>query len=255
MASCISIRSLNFGYDDSRCRRRLEPLSLEGDARRIALVVDHLDINKGELVIFCGANGAGKSTLLSILGGRRMVPPGTARILGRDCFDDCTLTSKVCYVGERWSERFLDVTISEFLGENVVGGERCSEMSRILGINLGWRLSQLSDGQRRRCQILSMFTSSSEYEVYILDESTADLDIISRERLLAWLRTQAKLNGVTILYATHILEGLNEWASRMIFLDGGRILRDIPVTESLDLYNMCKTWLMKDFEQSMIGTR
>ena len=254
MTACISIRSLRFGYENPRVRRSVERTTEEGGMRPLALDVEHLDIGRGELVIFCGANGAGKSTLLSILGGRKMVPPGIARILNRDCFDDCKLASRVCYVGERWGERFLDLTIHEFLGDTVVSGDRCKALCRILGINLRWRLSQLSDGQRRRCQILSMFTASDEYEVYILDESTADLDIVSRERLLTWLKCEARSKGATILYATHILEGLNEWASRMIFLEDGLILHDVAVTESMDLYKVCKTWLMKDIDIMRIET-
>jgi len=252
MTSCISINSLRFGYLKAIKERTSESITREGQERGLALVIDSLTISKGELVIICGANGAGKSTLLSILGGRKMVSSGMTKIFNRDCFDDCRLTSKVCYVGERWSDRFLDLSIGEFLGEQVVSGERCVTLCRILGINLSWRVSQLSDGQRRRCQILSMFTASDEYDVYILDESTADLDIVSRERLLTWLKSESRSRDVTVLYATHILEGLNEWASRMLYLEGGRIVHDIKVLESMDLYKMCKEWLMKDSDRVKI---
>jgi CCR4-NOT complex subunit CAF16 len=245
MPSCISIQNLDFAYDTWR-NVRTNKLSIgDGNTRPVALRIEQLTIDSGQLVVFCGSNGAGKSTLLSILGGRRMVTPGTATIQNRECFNDCRLTSKVCYVGDRWSDRFLDMTIGEFLGSSLVSGETCTALCDILGIDLEWRISRISDGQRRRCQILSMFTASDEFDVYILDETTSDLDIISRERLLGWLKERARRDGATVLYATHILDGLNEWGTRLIYLEKGRVIHDLPVCSSMDIYKMVKGWLME----------
>jgi len=244
MSHCISIRNLDFVYERSRNLRVSKSPLNEGGMRTVALKIERLVIDSGELVLFCGANGAGKSTLLSILGGRKMMNPGTATILGRECFNDCRLASKVCFVGDRWTDRFLDITIAEFIGDKVVLGEQCTALCGILGIDLNWKISQLSDGQRRRCQILSMFTASEEFEVYILDETTSDLDIISRERLLNWLKERAHNDGATILYATHILDGLGDWASRVIYLEDGCVIHDLPVHSSMDVYKIVKDWLM-----------
>ena len=245
MSTCVCIRGLEFTYESQRdVHFKLPKCAEEGMGRQRAIIVETLTISRGELVIFCGANGAGKSTLLSILGGRKMVQKGVVNIFGRNCFDDCQLSSVVCYVGERWSDRFLDLTIAQFLGEEVLSKDRCKALCDILSIDLNWRISRLSEGQRRRCQIVSTFTSSEDLSVYILDETTADLDIVSRERLLSWLKTQARDSGATILYATHIFDGLNEWGSRLIFLENGIISHDITVDQSTNLYALVKQWMM-----------
>ena len=57
----------------------------------------------------------------------------------------------------------------------------------------------------------------------LLDEVTTDLDVIARGDLLAFLRAQP----TTILYATHILEGLEDWATHLAYLDGGQDRRDV----------------------------
>lgn len=47
-------------------------------------------------------------------------------------------------------------------------------------------------------------------EVLLLDEITTDLDVITRADFLAFLRHEAECNGATIVYATHIFDGLAE---------------------------------------------
>merc|ERR1712137_625192 len=53
---------------------------------------------RAQRILVVGANGAGKSTLLSILGGKRMIPRGFARVNGKDCFNDPT-SGEVMYCG------------------------------------------------------------------------------------------------------------------------------------------------------------
>ena len=78
-------------------------------------------------------------------------------------------------------------------------------------------MCRVSDGQRRRVQLLLGLLWPCE--VLLLDEVTTDLDVIARGDLLAFLRAQK----TTILYATHILEGLEDWATHLAYLHDGRI--------------------------------
>jgi len=86
-------------------------------------------------------------------------------------------------------------------------------------------MCRVSDGQRRRVQLLLGLLWPCR--VLLLDEVTTDLDVIARGDLLAFLRAQA----TTILYATHILEGLEDWATHLAYLHRGRIAVMAPLDQ------------------------
>jgi CCR4-NOT complex subunit CAF16 len=88
----------------------------------------------------------------------------------------------------------------------------------VLDVDRRWRMAHVSDGQRRRVQLLLGLLWPCQ--VLLLDEVTTDLDVIARGDLLAFLKAQT---GSTILYATHILEGLEDWATHLAYLEGGKI--------------------------------
>jgi len=243
----VEVTGLHFKHES----RKTAQSFLDVSGRFTRLDIGSFVAHRGERVLICGCNGAGKSTFLSILGGRRMIPMNVASIYGRDCFSDCTLGSKVCYLGDWWrTDFFLDCTISSFLGEQVCNSDRCKSLGTILQVAMDWRISQLSDGQRRRCQILSALTLSDDFEIYILDEVTADLDIVSRERLLMWLKEETLTRGATVLLATHIMDGMDEWATRMIYLEDGGITRDLPVTRDMELFRIVREWMMSKYSQN-----
>ena len=245
----IEVRELTYSFPERRASHASLAIRQEGQSRFAALAVSHLHIDQNELVVVCGANGAGKSTFLSILGGRKLVPPQTVLVQGRECFNDCTLSSNVCYLGEWWrTDFFLDTPLRDFLGSTVCEKPSCKELVRILQVNLDWRISQLSDGQRRRCQILAAFTASDEYTLYILDEVTADLDIVVRENLLAWLKVQAVKRQCTVILATHIMDGINEWATRLLYFEHGSVKYDLKVKEDLPLYPMIRNWMIQSYQ-------
>lgn len=83
--------------------------------------------------------------------------------------------------------------------------ERRDELVRLLGVDLDWRMHQLSDGQRRRVQI--MLQLLRPVEILLLDEITTDLDLITRQDFLEHLKYLSVRDGTTIIYATHIFDG------------------------------------------------
>ena len=87
--------------------------------------------------------------------------------------------------------------------------------------------------------------ASDDFRVYILDEVTSDLDILSRERLLGWLKDQSSLNGATIIYSTHILDGMNEWATRLLYLETGRIEKDILISSQTPVFLQVREWMLE----------
>lgn len=55
-------------------------------------------------------------------------------------------------------------------------------------------------------------------QVLLLDEITVDLDVLARADLLMFLRKECEERGATIIYATHIFDGLEGWPSHIVNL-------------------------------------
>jgi CCR4-NOT complex subunit CAF16 len=113
----------------------------------------------------------------------------------------------------------------------------------------------ISDGQRRRVQLLLGLLRPRE--VLLLDEITTDLDLIARQDLLAFLREETDVRNTTILYATHIFDTLDAWATDLVYLVAGRVVLASPLAEIGELNEMRKkhtsplvhlveSWLRRD---------
>lgn len=71
-------------------------------------------------------------------------------------------------------------------------------------------------------------------QVLLLDEITVDLDVVGRLALLDFFRKETEERGATIVYATHIFDGLEEWCTHVAYMEAGRIVRG-GVTAELGL--------------------
>ncbi|GAA5957853.1 hypothetical protein JCM3765_003787 [Sporobolomyces pararoseus] len=195
------------------------------------LVLGNVDLNlpKGSRCILVGANGAGKSTLLQILAGKKLTRSG-AKVLGQDVFFN---TPKgVTYLGTEWAANPVvrsDLKVSHFLDS--VGGyrhkERRDKLLEIMDVDLDWRMHEVSDGERRRVQIVSGLMEP--WEMLLLDEVTVDLDVLVRSKLLNFLIEETKTRGSTILYATHIFDGLDSFPTHLCHLQLGSTIPPSPL--------------------------
>jgi CCR4-NOT complex subunit CAF16 len=216
--------------------------------------------SRGARILVVGANGAGKSTLLSILGGKRMVKRGLAAIRGKDCFNDPGASMEVMYCGDWWRTAFfMNLQIGDLLGE-AVKTTRCQHLSEVLQVNMEWKINALSDGQRRRCQLLEVL--STPRSVYLMDEITSDLDIFAREGILNFLKYECEHRGATIFYCTHIFDHLEGWATQLLHLSQGRVVKSCAmdqVTEydeliasnnSTPLYSLVRKWVYAEYGET-----
>ncbi|MBI5477315.1 MAG: ATP-binding cassette domain-containing protein [Deltaproteobacteria bacterium] len=191
-------------------------------AGRDALVDVHLTVGRGERCLLIGRNGAGKTTLLRVLAGRHLVPGDVVRVLGRPAFHDPSLASRVVFLGGRFPFD-VDVTVAEILDRAAgVDDARRERLVKLLGVERDWHMDRVSDGQRRRVQLLLGLLRPAE--VLLLDEVMTDLDLVARADLLAFLREESAGRGAAILYATHILEEVEEWATGVALMEEGRLL-------------------------------
>ena len=62
----------------------------------------------------------------------------------------------------------------------------------------------------------------------LLDEASVDLDILGRESLLAFLKSDSMARNVTVIYCTHIFDGLDSWGTELLFVTNGTISTNLP---------------------------
>lgn len=154
--------------------------------------------------------------------------PSKVNVLGLHAFHDTKLNFHRTSIDCDWGMRTVafvgcsvplmaDIAVNKMM-EKLQSDypERRDELVDLLGIDLEWRMHQLSDGQRRRVQI--MMGLLRPFKVLLLDEVTTSLDVCVRQDLLRWLVRESDERGATIIYATHIFDGLDDWASHLFYL-------------------------------------
>ncbi|XP_019196528.1 PREDICTED: ABC transporter I family member 20 [Ipomoea nil] len=221
-----------------------------------------LTLFPGDRYLLVGSNGAGKTTILKILGGKHMVEPDMVRVLGRSAFHDTALTASgdLCYLGGEWRREVafagfevpiqMDVSAEKMIfGVAGVNPQRRDELIKVLGIDLSWRLHKTSDGQKRRVQICMGLLKP--FTVLLLDEITVDLDVLARADLLRFLKKECEDQGATIIYATHIFDGLEDWPSHIVYVAHGRLQLAMPMDKvkeisNLSLMRTVESWLRKE---------
>jgi CCR4-NOT complex subunit CAF16 len=237
----VEILGLDFRYPTAD-RRALDDLNLV--------------LEPGMRCIVVGRNGAGKTTLLHILSGKHMVPEAKVLVLGRPAFHDTSLAAEVTFLGGPFKFD-VDVVVADILARTPgVDPARRDRLLATLGVNPGWHMHRISDGQRRRVQILLGLLRPAR--LLLLDEVTHDLDLIARVDLLELLREETEQRGATLLYATHILDGIEDWATHILYLQHGKLVRFIALAElpelaalrrrgiSSPLYRVVELWLRSE---------
>jgi len=234
----------------------------------------NLEVKKGERFLIVGPNGAGKSTLLKILAGQKLIKSGSISIYGINPFDLRVKTTKnITYLGTEWANNEIvkrDIGVNELVRS--IGGdnhpERRDLLIDLLDIDTKWRMNQCSDGQRRRVQLLMGLVNP--WDLLLLDEVTIDLDVLVRQRLLEYLSVETENRGASVIYATHIFDGMGHWAHQVVHLVDGLISisldeKDIHYVDASDaeniptsgvnigriesLHPLALKWLIKDRNQ------
>lgn len=153
----------------------------------------------------------------------------------------------------------MNLTFREMLSEEVVKTPRCQHLARVLEVDFNWKINSISDGMRRRCQLLDNLAVPKE--VYFMDEITSDLDIYAREGILRFLTVESELRGATIFYCTHIFDHLEGWGTHLLHLSKGTVVRSCPLSEveeysklivdgvNCPLYTMMRNWVYAEYEE------
>lgn len=110
--------------------------------------------------------------------------------------------------------------------------KRIGSLLFTLDIDVRWRMHRVSDGQRRRVQILMALFRP--FNFLLLDEVTVDLDLLVRAQLLDWIKVECEQRGSAVVYATHIFDGLGGWVTDVAHLFNGTVTRAGPVESFAD---------------------
>lgn len=214
--------------------------------------VNHVSfqVEQGEILGILGPNGAGKTTLLRMLGSLMQPTEGSVEIVdaeGNRVTDPVLLKKAIGYLSgntklyHRLSTREMLYMLAEIYGiEKEEAGKRIEEISKVLdmGAFLDNRIEKLSTGQTQRASIARCLIHQPD--IYIFDEPTLGLDIISADAIVGFMKEQKKL-GKTVLYSTHYLEEAQFLCDRIVMIYQGRIIKEgtpLQIMEECDANNL-----------------
>ncbi|MER7278972.1 ATP-binding cassette domain-containing protein [Dactylosporangium sp. NPDC000244] len=188
-------------------------------------------IEPGAAVGYIGANGAGKSTTIKMLTGILRPTGGSVRTCGLEPMRQRRrLARRIGVVFGQRSQLWWDLPLRDSyraLGaiHRLDHRPRLAELGERLDLTpfLDTPVRQLSLGQRIRGEVAAALLHSPE--LLILDEPTIGLDVLSKERLRAFLVEQREL-GTTLLLATHDMGDVRRLTDRLLVVDHGRLAFD-----------------------------
>ncbi|OYU43437.1 MAG: phosphate ABC transporter ATP-binding protein, partial [Burkholderiales bacterium PBB4] len=186
-----------------------------------------LEIEAGERVALVGANGCGKSTLLRVLHG--LAAPSAGQVMA-----DRSVRQAMLF--QRPQLLRLSVQTNLALGPWLAGqtwSSACAQareaLTRVGLADLAGRNARhLSGGQQQRVALARAWVLQPQ--ILFLDEPTASLDPQAKRDVEGLIQDFAHQSPqMTLVFSSHNLGQVKRLASRVIYLEGGRVLADLPV--------------------------
>jgi len=217
----------------------------EGETAVDALRGVSLDVQPGQLVAVMGPSGSGKSTLMHIMAGLDRPTNGDVAIAGTSIgrLNDTDLTKlRRRHIG--FVFQFFNLLPMLTAEENItlplsLAGTKPDRafLDDLIGrVGLDdrrtHRPSELSGGQQQRVAIARALVSRPT--VVFADEPTGNLDSSTSAEILELIRESVASFGQTTVMVTHDASAA-AIADRILFLDDGRIVRELGRTSSGDV--------------------
>lgn len=187
-------------------------------------------IEGGTTTALVGPNGAGKTTLMRCLCGLEQPLAGDIVVDGINVIEEPRRShQRLGYLSDFFG-LYEDLTVAQCLRYAALANglregldARVQSAAGQLGLadRLTDRAGTLSRGLRQRVAIAQALIH--EPRVLVLDEPAAGLDPTARHALAELFRgLQAR--GMTLLVSSHILTELEQYATHMMVLEGGRMI-------------------------------
>lgn len=204
-----------------------------------AVIGADLSIKEKEFIGIIGHTGSGKSTLIQLMNGLIKPSEGEIYFRGKNIaekdFNKRQLHFSVGLVFQYpESQLFEETVLSDVMYGPLNKGyekEQAEEIAKkslkSLGIDEEYfdkSPFDLSGGQKRRVAIAGVI--AMEPDIIILDEPTAGLDPLTKDRLLESLKSLRQNKGKTIIIVSHSMEDVANYVERVIVINEGRIVFD-----------------------------
>jgi ABC-2 type transport system ATP-binding protein len=203
--------------------------------KRVALSGLSLSIGAGEVVGLLGPNGAGKSTALLAIAGAVAPSSGKVRVAGIDAAESPLAARArvgLCDQPPTMYEFFTVAEHLEFVAE-ARGAARDAQTAALvseLGLEpvAGRPIRELSFGYRQRVGLAAALAGGTN--VVLLDETLNGLDPHAARAARETL-SRAAAGGAAILMSTHLLAVAERLCTRLVFVDQGKLVRDVGRAE------------------------
>lgn len=221
-------------------------LELKGISRRVSDRFSLRDVavavEPGQIVGFVGANGAGKTTTIRAALGLIQLDAGEVHLFGQRCGADAPdesqrhLRSRVGLVLDTCP---FPSTLKGGQIEALVGPahptwdrETFAGFINRFGLDPKTKVKDLSRGMGMKLQLACALSHNAK--LLVLDEATAGLDPMAREELLDELLAFVADGQHSVLLSSHITSDLDRTADRVICIDNGSIIFDLPREDITD---------------------
>ncbi|UTW13434.1 ABC transporter ATP-binding protein [Marinobacterium rhizophilum] len=200
---------------------------------RVALADLSFELQPGSFNALLGPNGAGKSTLFGLLTRLLALQQGDIQLFGLPLRRHAGAVMR--RLGVVFQQGSLDMDLSvaqnlayhgalQGLGQREIRHRMHAELERLeLGDRLHERVRNLNGGHRRRVEIARALLHRPA--VLLLDEATVGLDTQTRAALNHYVRRLCNEDGLTVLWATHLIEEIDA-TDRVLLLHQGRLRAD-----------------------------
>jgi ABC-type lipoprotein export system ATPase subunit len=188
------------------------------DLEVVALQGLNLEVECGEMIAIVGSSGSGKTTLLNILGGLDTPTAGRVTVAGHDLArlgEQQRARYRGLIVGHVWQQSgrnlLADLTVADNVDlPQILKGARAAqyrhrthELLEIVGLATmaQKKPAQLSGGEQQR---VALAVALANQPVLLLaDEPTGELDSITTQEIIAFMRQLNRELNITILIVTH----------------------------------------------------
>lgn len=201
-----------------------------------------LYLNQGTTTAFLGRSGAGKTTLLRMVNGLVMPTQGEVRVRGKatTAWDAILLRRSIGYVIQE-SGLFPHMTAGRNAGMSLeltaqpreTITTKIAELFTQVGLDPEVYLhrfpSQLSGGQRQRVGLARAL--AADPDILLMDEPFGALDPVTRAEMQRLVRNLLLRLKKAVLLVTHDLEEALYLASRIVLLEAGQVVADLPSHE------------------------
>jgi ABC-2 type transport system ATP-binding protein len=222
--------------------RDVAALAVEGLSHKIGgkTILDQVSIAvpAGQFVVLLGQNGAGKTTLFSLVTRLYTAQVGSIRIFGRDLRRESS--AALSQLGVVFQQRALDPDLSArqnlwyhaaLHGMPWGAAKRriAEELARVgLAAHAKRKVRGFSGGEARRVEIARALLHHPR--LLLCDEATVGLDIRSRADIMADVRGLVRDRGLTVFWATHLIDEVQP-EDRTVILHQGKVLNQGPARE------------------------